>query len=141
MSHEFLKSDPETCIRPDYLQLVTVAVFWRDKILLIYRQSEPFKDKYSTPGGHKERDETYHQAACRELDEETGIRATNLEPLTVFVDHDHKVECHGFKHVSDDGVFSSPADEEQDVVGWKALDEAVQLPLTPGLRESLLGLS
>lgn len=137
MSHEFLKSDPETCIRSDYLQLVTVAAFWKDKILLIYRQSEPFKGRYSIPGGHKERGETYYQAACRELDEETGIHTTNLEPFTVFVDHDHKVECHGFRYASEDGVFTSPTDEEQDVVGWKALDEAIQLPLTPGLRESL----
>lgn len=137
MSYEFIEGSPETCIQPDYLQLVTVAPVWEEKILLIHRQSEPFTGMYSIPGGHKEKDESYEEAARRELSEETGIRANKLVPLTIFIDHGHRLECHGFKFVSEDGSFSEPRNEEQEVVGWKALGEALELPLTPGLSESL----
>jgi len=137
MSYEFVENSAETCIKPDYLQLVTVAPVWGRKILLIHRQSEPFAGMYSIPGGHKEKDESYEEAGRRELGEETGIKAEKLIPLVVFIDHDHKLECHGFKFVSEDGSFSNPPDEEQEVIGWEELDEALGLPLTPGLSESL----
>ena len=137
MLYEFIDGSPETCIRPDYLQLVTVAPTWQNKILLIYRQSDPFAGMYSIPGGHKEVNESYEQAAKRELTEETNIKADKLIPFTVFIDHKHRLECHGFKFVSEDGVFSEPPDEEQEIIGWKELNEALELPLTPGLGESL----
>lgn len=137
MSYEFIESSDENCIRPDYLQLVTVAPVWRGKVLLIHRQSEPFADMYSIPGGHKEKDESYEDGARRELREEAGIQGDKLIPLAIFIDHDHKLECHGFKFVSEDGSFSEPPDEEQEIVGWKELHEALELPLTPGLHESL----
>lgn len=116
MPYEFVEGNIETCIRPDYVQLVTVAPVWGKKVLLIYRQSEPFTGMYSIPGGHKE-NETYEDGALRELREETNIKASKLIPLAIFIDHDHKLECHGFKFVSDDGSFSGPLDEEQEVVG------------------------
>lgn len=137
MSHEFIEGNIETCIRPDYLQLVTVVPIWQGKILLIHRQSEPFAGMHSIPGEHKEKDESYEDAGRRELDEEIGIKARKLIPLTIFIDHDHRLECHGFKFVSEDGSFSEPPDEEQEIVGWKGLDEALELPLTPGLGEAL----
>lgn len=137
MSYEFIESSAEACIRPDYLQLVTVAPVWLGKILLIHRQSEPFTGMYSIPGGHKENDESYEEAGRRELNEETGIKTEKLIPLVVFIDHNRKLECHGFKFFSEDGSFSNPPDEEQEVIGWKEIDEALELPLTPGLFESL----
>jgi 8-oxo-dGTP diphosphatase len=137
MSYEFVDSDAEGCIRPDYLQLVTVVPVWRGRVLLIHRQSEPFAGVYSIPGGHKEKDESYQGAARRELKEETGILGDKLIPLTIFIDHDHKLECHGFKFASNGGAFFSPPNEEQEIVGWKELHEALELPLTPGLHESL----
>lgn len=137
MSYEFIESNIETSIRLDYVQLVTVAPVWGSMVLLIHRQSEPFAGMYSVPGGHKEEGESYEEAARRELREETGIKGDKLIPLTVFIDHDHKLECHGFRFVSEDGSFSEPPDEEQEIVGWKELHEALELPLTPGLKESL----
>jgi 8-oxo-dGTP diphosphatase len=137
MPYEFLEGSAENCIRPDYLQLVAVVPIWQGKVLLIHRQSEPFAGMYSVPGGHKEKGESYEEAARRELSEETGIKDSRLIPLTIFIDHEHKLECHGFKFVSEDGLFSEPLDEEQEVVGWKELPEALELSLTPGLHESL----
>lgn len=136
MSYEFIEGNAEICIKPDYTQLVTVVPIWQGKILLIHRQSEPFEGLYSIPGGHKE-NESYEEAGRRELQEETGIKTKRLIPATIFIDHDHRLECHGFKFVSQDGSFSSPPDEEQEVIGWKKLDEALGLPLTPGLFEWL----
>jgi ADP-ribose pyrophosphatase YjhB (NUDIX family) len=140
MSYEFIDSNIEISVRPHYVQLVTVAPVWGSKILLIHRQSEPFSGMYSIPGGHKEENESYEEAARRELREEIDIKSDRLVPLTIFIDHDLKLECHGFKFVSEDGSFSEPPDEEQEIVGWKELHEALELPLTPGLKESLESL-
>ncbi|HSX34039.1 MAG TPA: NUDIX domain-containing protein [Candidatus Saccharimonadales bacterium] len=136
MSYEFIENDLERCIHPEYAQLVTVAPLWQEKLLLILRQSEPFINMYSIPGGHKE-NETYEEAAKRELNEEVGIENAKLAPFVIFIDHEHKLECHGFKYLSEDGLFVEPVNEEQQIVGWKTIDEALALPLTPGLHESL----
>jgi ADP-ribose pyrophosphatase YjhB (NUDIX family) len=137
MQYEFIENSQGTCLKPEYLQLVTVAVFWHSKILLVRRNAPPFKGFWSLPGGHVEKDEAYKDAARRELLEEIGIKADDLLPMTVFIDHEHKLECHGFSHVSLDGVFSNLDVAEQEVVGWAVLADALQLPLTPGLKEAL----
>jgi len=141
MSYEFIEGGTEKCIHADYLQLVVVAPIWQGKILLIHRQSEPFTGMHSIPGGHKEKDESYKEAAKRELKEESGIAAANLTPFLIFIDHEHKIECHGFKFVSKNGMFSSPPNEEQEVIGWQNVTDALKFRLTPGLHESLQRLS
>lgn len=134
MNHEFITGDAEKQYYPDYTQLVVVLPFWHDDILLIQRESEPFTGRYSVPGGHVE-SETYQEAARRELHEETGMVADELAALPIFIDHDHRLECHGFRYDSPDGVFANPEGEEQRVIGWRTLEHAQTLPLTPGLKE------
>lgn len=52
------------------------ACVWRDgKVLLVERGKEPWKGKWSLPGGGLEFGETVREAARRELHEETGIEA------------------------------------------------------------------
>ncbi len=61
---------------------VDIALFYRVendiRILLISRKDEPFKDRFALPGGFVEMDETLEEAAYRELEEETGIKAERL---------------------------------------------------------------
>lgn len=52
------------------------VVVWRGpEVLLIRRGKDPFKGQWSIPGGTLEFGETLHQAALRELKEETAIEA------------------------------------------------------------------
>jgi len=56
------------------------------KVLLIKRGLEPFKDKWAIPGGFVRINENLEQAAVRELEEETSIKADYLEQLYTFGD-------------------------------------------------------
>lgn len=51
-----------------------------DKILLIKRKNEPFKDKWALPGGFVEYNETVEDAVIREIFEETGLQ-TNIDKI------------------------------------------------------------
>lgn len=68
---------------------VDIVVLRRDasEVLLIRRKNEPFAGLWALPGGFVDPDETLEQAAKRELEEETGIRA-KVEQLAAFSDPD-----------------------------------------------------
>jgi len=52
--------------------------------LLIKRGSEPYKDMWALPGGFVRMDETLEEAACREMQEETGLKQAYLEQLYTY---------------------------------------------------------
>jgi len=56
------------------------------KILLIQRNTDPYKDMWAIPGGFVLKGETLEQAAARELSEETGVKDIYLEQLYSFGD-------------------------------------------------------
>jgi len=56
-------------------QIASVAVFNGDKLLMGKRNDSK---KWTLPGGHFEKNERPHEAAQRELEEETGIKAHQL---------------------------------------------------------------
>jgi 8-oxo-dGTP diphosphatase len=49
------------------------------RILLIQRAINPFKNSWALPGGFVNEDENVYQAACRELNEETGMQISKLQ--------------------------------------------------------------
>jgi 8-oxo-dGTP diphosphatase len=56
------------------------------EILLIERGGEPFRGCWALPGGFVEHDEDIDAAACRELEEETGVKGLSLEQFHAFGD-------------------------------------------------------
>ena len=60
------------------------------KVLLIERGHEPFKGYWAFPGGFLNMDETTEQCAIRELEEETGLKITEIHQIGAYskVDRD-----------------------------------------------------
>ena len=77
---------PRLSVTVDCIILKTVLN--EQKILLIKRKHEPYKDKWAFPGGFVDMDETTETAAKRELEEETGLIADDLIQIHTFSDVD-----------------------------------------------------
>ena len=60
------------------------------KVLLIERGDEPFKGCWAFPGGFMNMDETTAQCAIRELEEETGLKVSEVHQIGAYskVDRD-----------------------------------------------------
>lgn len=56
------------------------------KVLLIERGIEPFKGKWALPGGFLKMDETAHEGALRELEEETGMNNAYIRQFHTFTE-------------------------------------------------------
>ncbi|MCF0207477.1 MAG: NUDIX hydrolase [Bacteroidales bacterium] len=56
----------------------------KQKLLLIKRLNEPFKDCWALPGGFIEMEETLEESAIRELREETSLSGIKLTMFNVF---------------------------------------------------------
>lgn len=54
--------------------------------LLVQRAGEPFAGMWALPGGFVEPDESLENAACREMEEETGLKDVFLEQLYTYGD-------------------------------------------------------
>ena len=54
------------------------------KVLLIQRGFEPFKGCWAFPGGFMNMDETTEQCAIRELEEETGLKVTEVHQIGAY---------------------------------------------------------
>ena len=60
------------------------------KVLLIQRGADPYKGYWAFPGGFMNMDETTGQCAIRELEEETGLRVSDVHQIGAYskVDRD-----------------------------------------------------
>jgi 8-oxo-dGTP diphosphatase len=63
---------------------VDVVLCKSNKILLIKRLKEPFKDCWALPGGFVDENEDLEDAAKRELLEETSVKVQKLEQIGAF---------------------------------------------------------
>jgi 8-oxo-dGTP diphosphatase len=91
------------------------AVVFRERngaleVLLIRRGKPPFQGRWALPGGFVEMDEDLHEAARRELHEETGLEGIRLEQLAAFgrPDRDPRGRCISIAFV---GVLETGGDD------------------------------
>jgi 8-oxo-dGTP diphosphatase len=68
------------------VDVVLVSREAEPRVLLIKRKSDPFAGGWAIPGGFVEIDEALESAARRELKEETGVEAGELQQLGAFGD-------------------------------------------------------
>lgn len=78
---------PRPAVTADCIVITKDAV---PKVLLILRGGEPFKGAWAFPGGFMNMDETTEQCAIRELEEETGLRVSEVRQIGAYskVDRD-----------------------------------------------------
>ena len=111
---------------------VDVVLFAASKdhleVLLVQRDSPPFEREWAFPGGFVEAGETLHEAARRELDEETSIREVHLEQLQAFGDPGRDPRGHvvtvAFWGLGPANVFHPPeADSDAARAQWWSVDQ------------------
>jgi 8-oxo-dGTP diphosphatase len=94
-------------------------------VLLIRRKKEPFAGMWAIPGGFLDMEETLEAGAARELFEETGVRADDLQQLHTFGDpkrdpRGRTVSVAYLAQVDVDAV-QPRADDDAAEVGWHDL--------------------
>jgi 8-oxo-dGTP diphosphatase len=78
VEHEFMVDQHGAETRAPFAQprVAVIAITFRgDELILVQRSKEPQKGSWGFPGGSVEPGESLHDAALRELLEETGVRA------------------------------------------------------------------
>jgi ADP-ribose pyrophosphatase YjhB (NUDIX family) len=120
---------------------VLAVVMRGDKALVVRRANPPMSGRWGFPGGVLELGETVAQGAMRELEEETGVKAEAVGPLTVIDTIDRDPEGRVRFHytlvavighwLSGDGAPGDDADQ----VAWLTRKEIVDqaLPIAPAL--------
>lgn len=130
-------SAPE--LRPEVC--VGAVVVAEEHVLLVQRGRGAGIGLWSIPGGRVEFGESLERAALRELEEETGLRATTATYLGMvervdanwhFVIHDYLVRLPG---LPDEPLMA--ADDADDVEWVPLADLATRSGLVPGLIEFL----
>ncbi|MFW9967517.1 MAG: NUDIX domain-containing protein [Candidatus Thorarchaeota archaeon] len=73
---------------------VDVAVMDGERLLLVKRRNDPYKNRWVLPGGFVEYDETVEYAAAREVLEETGVQIRLESILGVYSDPERDPRGH-----------------------------------------------
>jgi 8-oxo-dGTP diphosphatase len=100
------------------------------RLLLIRRKHPPFPGRYALPGGYLEYGETTEHAAARELNEETGLIATNLSLIGVYSDPHRDPRGHivsiayRIDVVGHDPLAGDDAADAAFIADWEHLDLA-----------------
>ena len=101
---------------------VTIILIKNDKFLVSTRGSEPFKDKYDTPGGFLEYFESPQQAAKREMLEETGLVIDDLQLLGgYFHEYEENVSTCDFVFVAHKWKGKMKPHDDVAALAWKPI--------------------
>jgi 8-oxo-dGTP diphosphatase len=117
---------------PGVALAVSVAVERDGKYLLVLRANPPARHMYAFPGGRVEPDEALEDAALRELEEETGLRASNPRPFARFDLTSESSGSSGFLltvFLADDPGGEARALDDAQAVGWFTACEIKDLPV------------
>ena len=84
---EYTYKYPRPAVTADCVVMTKEAV---PQVLLIERGADPYKGDWAFPGGFMNMDETTEQCAIRELEEETGMKVSELHQIGAYskVDRD-----------------------------------------------------
>ena len=92
------------------------------QILLVKRGSYPFKGKWALPGGFSKKQESTHETALRELEEETGVADAYLRPFGVFSKPERDprgwIISHGYLALIDGGKYRLHAGADAWEAAW-----------------------
>jgi ADP-ribose pyrophosphatase YjhB (NUDIX family) len=128
-------STPSAKAGPEAAQAVSVALERNGRYLLVLRANPPAQNLYAFPGGRVDPDETLEDAALRELEEETGLKAANPRPFATFdlssVSAGDGSKSHFFLTVflADDTGGDPVAMDDAKQVGWFTPKEIQDLPV------------
>ena len=78
---EYTYKYPRPAVTADCVVMTKEAV---PQVLLIERGNDPFKGCWAFPGGFMNMDETTEQCAVRELEEETGLKVSDLHQIGAY---------------------------------------------------------
>ncbi len=113
-------------------RVATVAIRHGEHLLMGKRRDN---GKWTTPGGHAEGKEDLHDAALREVEEESGIKLERHqvvpigEPKTVTDDKGKKLQVQGFEARLDERPSTSmKQDPDAEVHKWQWVDCSKGLP-------------
>lgn len=109
--------------------MVDAIVEKNGKILLVKRKKDPFKDKWSFPGGKVESGERVEEAVKRELLEETSVDIMPTEILGVYSDPNRDPRGHRVTTVFIANVEAGEPNEGNDAasVQWFPINDELVL--------------
>lgn len=122
---------PEVAVAVD---LVVLTVYEGDlHVLTVRRGSAPYTGRRALPGGFVEPDEDLHQAARRELAEETGIRPSraHVEQLRAYgaPKRDPRMRVVSVAHMAVVPESTEPvAGSDAEAAEWMSVDELLAAP-------------
>ncbi len=107
------------------------------RVLLARRKKEPGRGLWAFPGGRLEWGESLFAAACREVEEETGLRTRALDVLYV-----GEIRTESFHYVLIDILLIEPKGDmapssDVDQLRWVGLTEWEQYSLADGMAPCL----